>query len=336
MSKSKDTEDKAASPPVATETPVAVTAEAPLRETQIDLAFVEPPKTEIPVVASIAPKAAKPIEIPAVEMAKPADMPKSIEMPKAVNISKPIDKPVEMTKLADFPKPRDAQPTAPKPALAIGEDGIPRRSNRFALLAATVALCGAIGAMTGALAMSGIAWLGSSSTPAAASPMAAIDLSNLQDVIGTMRAEVAALKASVEANARTANTQFSKISSRIDHIDRAYAEPVAKLGKAVEALQRRNSASEVTGAVPTPAQRSAAAPPPPAIPSATPRTQIVDGWTLRGVNRGMAYIQNSRRRGVIEVARGDVVPGLGRIEAIQRKEGRWIVLTARGMIVAAR
>jgi hypothetical protein len=308
MSKRKDTEDKSASSPASAETPAAETAP---RETQIDLAFVEPLKTDIPAVVGAAPKADTP---PAAE-AKPVEMPK----------------PAEMSKPAEFPKPRDtaAPAAAPdKPAIAAVASEVSQRTNRFALLAATVALCGAIGAMTGALAMSGIAWLGSSSTPAVASPMAAIDLSNLQ-------AEIAALKSSIEANARSANTQFSKISARIDHIDRAYAEPVAKLSKAVEALQRRNGAApDVTGTVTPP--RSAAVASPPVLPSATPRTQIVDDWTLRGVNRGMAYIQNNRRRGIIEVARGDIVPGLGRIEAIQRKEGRWVVVTARGMIVATR
>jgi hypothetical protein len=339
MSNPKDTEDKAAAPTAATELLPPATADTPPRETQIDLAFGEPPPVEAPVAASIAPPAgapvseAKSVEIPMVELSKPAEKPETSDKPKTIDIPKPIDKPAEIPTFADFKKPRGAP--SPAAAKVAGEGEAPRRANRFALLAATVALCGAIGAMTGALAMSGFAWLGSSSAPAAASPMAAIDLANLQDTIGTLRTEVAALKASVEANARNANAQFSKISSRIEHIDRTYAEPVAKLSKSVEALQRRNGASDVTGSVPVPPQRSAALPPP-AIPSATPRTPIVDGWTLRGVNRGFAYIQNSRRRGIIEVARGDVVPGLGRIEAIQRKEGRWVVVTARGMIVAAR
>ena len=37
--------------------------------------------------------------------------------------------------------------------------------------------------------------------------------------------------------------------------------------------------------------------------------------------------------GVIEVEPGDVVPGLGRIEAIRRQDGHWVVVTSKGLIV---
>jgi hypothetical protein len=89
----------------------------------------------------------------------------------------------------------------------------------------------------------------------------------------------------------------------------------------------------VTGSVPPPRSTAVVPPPPPAPASA--RTQYVDGWVLHRVNRGVAYIQG-RTRGVIEVERGDVVPGVGRIEAIRRQEGRWVVVTSRGLIALPR
>jgi hypothetical protein len=39
---------------------------------------------------------------------------------------------------------------------------------------------------------------------------------------------------------------------------------------------------------------------------------------------------------MVEVAPGDMLPGLGRIEAIRRQDGRWVVITSRGMIVSMR
>jgi hypothetical protein len=40
------------------------------------------------------------------------------------------------------------------------------------------------------------------------------------------------------------------------------------------------------------------------------------------------------RQGLFEVLAGDAMPGLGRIEAIKRQDGRWVVVTTKGLIVA--
>ena len=40
------------------------------------------------------------------------------------------------------------------------------------------------------------------------------------------------------------------------------------------------------------------------------------------------------RQGMFEVFAGDPVPGLGRVDAIRRQDGRWVVVTTKGLIVA--
>jgi hypothetical protein len=62
------------------------------------------------------------------------------------------------------------------------------------------------------------------------------------------------------------------------------------------------------------------------------RLPTVEGWVLRDVDRGSALIEG--RRGVFEVYAGDPVPGLGRVDAIRRQDGRWVVVTSKGLIVA--
>jgi hypothetical protein len=52
---------------------------------------------------------------------------------------------------------------------------------------------------------------------------------------------------------------------------------------------------------------------------------------LRGVLNGAALIEG--RRGIFEVYAGDSVPGAGRVDAIRRQEGRWVVVTSKGLIV---
>ena len=64
-----------------------------------------------------------------------------------------------------------------------------------------------------------------------------------------------------------------------------------------------------------------------------PRVSVVPGWVVRSVYDGMALIQG--RIGLIEVEVGDPLPGGGRVEAIRRQDGRWVVVTSKGLILAA-
>ena len=62
------------------------------------------------------------------------------------------------------------------------------------------------------------------------------------------------------------------------------------------------------------------------------RLPTVEGWTLADVGYGGALIRN--RRGTWEVYAGDHIPGLGRIDAIRKQDGHWVVVTEKGLIVA--
>ena len=59
---------------------------------------------------------------------------------------------------------------------------------------------------------------------------------------------------------------------------------------------------------------------------------VVDGWVLRNVYGGSALVEG--RPGLIQVMPGDSLPGVGRVETIKREDGRWVVVTTRGLIVA--
>ena len=66
-----------------------------------------------------------------------------------------------------------------------------------------------------------------------------------------------------------------------------------------------------------------------------PQQAILEGWVVRNVYRGTAIVQ-SRRFGTIDVEPGDTLPGAGRIENIKQQDGRWVVVTSRGLIVSMR
>jgi hypothetical protein len=62
------------------------------------------------------------------------------------------------------------------------------------------------------------------------------------------------------------------------------------------------------------------------------RLPMLEGWVLRDVGHGTALIEG--RSGLYEVFAGDPVPGLGRVDAIRKQDGHWVVVTSKGLIVA--
>jgi hypothetical protein len=64
----------------------------------------------------------------------------------------------------------------------------------------------------------------------------------------------------------------------------------------------------------------------------TPQTRpvTIEGWTVRHVHSGTAVLEGPG--GVWRAARGETVPGVGRIDSIVLWGGRWIVSTTNGLI----
>ena len=199
--------------------------------------------------------------------------------------------------------------------------------NRFTLLAASLALAAGLGGTIGALVTTSLAR--PDATPVAFAGRTGLEeFQALKENVVQARVELAAIKAGIDASNRNAAAQLTRIGERIDRIERQQADPTARLSKAVEAIERiaradaSTAAKDVTGSVPP-------------VPMSGPPKPLgsVDGWILRDVRRGTALIEG--RMGIIEVDQGDVVPGLGRIDAIRKQpDGRWVVVTTRGVITA--
>jgi hypothetical protein len=223
-------------------------------------------------------------------------------------------------------------PRGPHGAAAAARDIIPlaapaagsasRKLSKFTLLAASVVLASALGAMAGVLGAARLAPLFASETASAPEP------SSLETAIAQLRSDIAALKASVDATSRTTGAQYNKLVERIDRAERA--QSVAQ--KTDAALPR-----ETTGSITT--QSATATPltpaPSPTAPGTVAPGMTVPGWAVRDVYRGVALLQR-RMGGMVEVEPGDMLPGLGRIESIRRQDGRWVVMTSKGMITSMR
>lgn len=202
------------------------------------------------------------------------------------------------------------------------------RIKRIAALAAAVALSAALGALAGSMLTNGF---GGSMAARAAN-----DEASTQLVLARMEQEMTALRSAVETAARDARIKTTRIAERLDHTERAQAEPLAKLakiGEAVERLERRGAQATVatkTAALPGDVTGSIAAPLPIAAPGTKP-ANIISGWTLKEVYNGVALIKG--RAGLVEVWPGDNLPKIGRVLSIRKQDGRWVVVTTRGVIV---
>jgi hypothetical protein len=314
----------------------------------------EMPASNEPVGASAEVQAAK--LAPEQEETSPkADAPKvdavGMEGPK-VEASKAEPPKVDAPKI-DAVKPEPPRfpgnVTIISPGERIGADAKATPGNRrFGAMAAVVALATVAGALGGALATAGVGKL-TAANPAQAS---ANDTA-LETSVARLDAEIAELKASVEHNSKATTGQLNKASDRLDKVEKAQAEPAAKLARLSEAVDKlratqaatttaaaaSTSAKEkdATGSIPQQAAAVPAATAAPAPVPAAPKTEVarlptVDGWILRDVARGGALIES--RRGMYEVYAGDPVPGLGRVDAIRKQDGRWVVVTSKGLIVA--
>lgn len=183
---------------------------------------------------------------------------------------------------------------------------------------AIVVLAAAIGAASGALATVGVSHALKDDRAAVA---VAAQGRSVEGAIAKINAEIAALKS-------TGAAQSAKIVERIDRMEKAQAEPAAKLAKLSEAVEKLR-AQETTGAIAKPAAAPAPAPAAAVQPNRLP---LVEGWVLRDVADGIATVQG--RPGIFDVIPGDPLPGVGRVDAIRRQDGRWVVVTSRGLIVA--
>src|SRR5262249_4325787 len=152
----------------------------------------------------------------------------------------------------------------------------------------------------------------------------------------------------LRASSATVISELGKGFERLDgSVERSQRDLVAKLDQIQQRLDRlENQFSSVsstrppqppekpvaTKIPPLPVQPSAptiaaAAPKPKAPPAQMKR---IESWEVMEVLDGAATLAGPS--GIIEVSSGDVVPGLGRVESISLRGGRWVVATSRGVI----
>lgn len=198
------------------------------------------------------------------------------------------------------------------------------KAPRFPHLAAAIALALAGGALAGSL---GTLWITRADQNEQA--LARNETNQLKSAVERLNSDFTAVRSSVESSSRGVSTQFARLTERMDKVERAQTEPVTKIAKINETLERLDRRTrDLPDLLPVPERFSAPVP-----IKEIPRVSIVPRWVVRSVYDGMALIQG--RIGLIEVEVGDPLPGGGRVEAIRRQDGRWVVVTSKGLILAA-
>ena len=301
----------------------------------------ETPKIEPTLVLRDAPSIAadeprpepkiEPGEVATVEASKTES--KAPDTPQArveaeVTPPKPEPSKIEAPTLPRAPQLGDTKALVPfKAPASTAESAAPQpRATRFALLAASVAIAASFGAVAGSL---GVAKLGLAfnATPVAVAPAkehVADEVKALKDSVAQLRATTKSLSdnlAALKTTVASSSAQSNKIAETLDRLEKGQAEQ-----RKVSTTQA--AAPETTGSI---TQKQAAVPMVLGDPPTTLKPPIVHGWVLRRVYDGAALIEG--RDGIIEVEPGIVAPGLGRIESIKRQDGRWVVVTSRGLVV---
>ncbi|BBF94527.1 hypothetical protein [Blastochloris tepida] len=196
---------------------------------------------------------------------------------------------------------------------------------RIALIAATLALAISTGALTWTIL----------SQPRAGADMAAL---------ATALAEVQARVAAADSQAQATDARLGQIVERLERTEQAQASVASQLATLDSGLDGRIAAATkaaLTAALPAPSIVTASlslrpSVEPPAQPirpvePAPPKRPVATGWVLRDAADGTARVEG--RRGTFEVGVGSPLPGLGRVVAIEKRDGRTVVVTPRGLIV---
>lgn len=193
-----------------------------------------------------------------------------------------------------------------------------RRTGRLAVIAAAIAIAAALGSVAGALAGFALMRSGPDKLPGVTAQGKPIT-----EALSQMSADIGALRSALEASNKAAAAQLMKIAERVERAEKAQTDPagrLAKLSEAVERLEKKVSGAaspDVTGSI---------------VTKSPARAPQVEGWVLRDIVGGRAFIES--RHGIFEVVPGTPLPGGGRVENIRRQEGRWVVVTSRGLITA--
>lgn len=194
------------------------------------------------------------------------------------------------------------------------------------------------------------------SNQAAQSKAVAGQAASSQEEVKSLKSELAKLQNTLEATREGATSRIEQLSAkveqskedasrlaevreRLDRVERQAATTLDRTSREERRPEAERVEPQTTGSV-TP---SASSEEPRARPEPAPREiasrelagrdmgPVIRNWAVREVVRGVALLEG--RRGMMEVVRGARAPGMGRVRSIERRDGQWVVVTDKGVVL---
>jgi hypothetical protein len=148
------------------------------------------------------------------------------------------------------------------------------------------------------------------------------------------------------ASPATPASEIADVVARLDKLEKraavlaAPASEIADITTRLNKLEKRAAVPAASSARPlspaTPKDSSLMAGEEPSTSNETARPDnpgpLLRDYSVEGVRDGVAVVDS--RYGPQEVARGDFIPGAGRVLRIEKRGGDWVVVTSRGVIAS--
>ena len=164
---------------------------------------------------------------------------------------------------------------------------------------------------------------------------------------GDVAGKQAQLSDRVERLGTDLTGKVGKLTEQLERIEKTQRDP-ARVTAVMERLDKIEKGIQTASAPTPPPKPVAAAPavapaevattgsitevrPPAKTAEADHRKVQVDGFVLRDIEDGLALIE-ARNGRFFEVSPGMTLPGLGKVEAIERRGRQWVVVTPKGYI----
>jgi hypothetical protein len=170
---------------------------------------------------------------------------------------------------------------------------------------------------------------------------ASLDRGRPADDAKALRASIETLKQGLDTVKSETAGALAQLSGKLDRADQGMAQKLAQIVERLDRLERKGDPMPLGSIAPQPPARPAVAQPQPSgapplakvtVANAQPQRMPIQGWILRDVYNGVALVEG--RGGYREVGVGEAIPGIGRVEAIERHGRHWVVVTSQGVIVS--
>jgi hypothetical protein len=173
---------------------------------------------------------------------------------------------------------------------------------------------------------------------------ASLDRSRPTEEAKSLKASVEGLKQGLEAAKSDTSGTLAQLAGKLDRADQITAQKLGQIVERLDRLERKTDSTPLGTNAPQPPARPSAAQPAPQNFGMPPQAKVteansqssqklpIQGWVLRDVYDGIALVEG--RGGYREVAVGEAIPGVGRVEAIERHGRHWVVVTSQGVIAS--